>query len=291
MRDLQYAFRALRKNPALAIAAIICLALGIGANTAIFTVVNAVVLRPLAFKDPERLVRVYTEFPTYGSSGGFRKFWMSTPELLDLRRITTSWESLEAYTTTGVNLAGGPEPIRVTAANVTGGAMPMLGVAPQFGRTLTAEDGKFGTPLTLVLSDGLWRRAFGGTRDILGRELKINGLTATVVGVMGPDYAFPPGEVDATEIWFPQQINLGNPGGRSNHFQNVIGRLKPGITVERAQEEFRRIMLEQGQNKTPNTHSFDPSFHTLLALPYHGEIIGNVRPAMLTMLGAVGSCC
>jgi putative ABC transport system permease protein len=288
MRDLRYSFRVLRKNPALAVTAIVCLALGIGANTAIFTVVNAVVLRPLAFKDPERLVRVYTEFPTYGSSGGFRKFWMSTPELLDLRRMTSSWEALEAYTTSGVNLAGGPEPIRVTAANVTGGLMPMLGVAPQFGRTLTAEDGRFGVPLTLVMSDGLWRRAFGGRREILGRELKINGLTATVVGVMARDFSFPPGEVDAPEIWFPQQINLGNPGGRASHFQSVVGKLKAGIPIERAQEEFRRIMVEQGRDKTPNTHTFDPEFHTLLALPYHGEIIGNVKPAMLLMLGAVG---
>lgn len=287
MGNLRYAFRSLLKNPGLAIAAIICLALGIGANTAIFTVVNAVVLRPLPFKDPERLVRVYTEFPTYGSSGGFRKFWMSTPELLDLRRLTTSWESLEAYVTTGINLAGGAEPVRVTAANVTGGMMPMLGVAPQLGRVMTPDDARFGAPLTLVLSDGLWRSAFGGASNILGRELKINGLTATVVGVMPRGFAFPPGETDVPEVWYPQQVNLGNPGGRASHFQNVIGRLKPGIAVERAQQEFQRIMLEQERNKTPNFHSFDTKFHTLLALPYHGEVIGNVKPAMLMMLGAV----
>lgn len=287
MSDLRFAFRALLKNPALAIAAIVCLALGIGANTAIFTVVNAVVLRPLAFKDPERLVRVYTEFPTYGSSGGFRKFAMSTPELLELRRSATSWEALEAYVTTGVNLAGGAEPVRVTAANLTGGMMPMLGVAPQLGRALTPDDGRFGAPLTLVLSDGLWRRAFGGAANIVGRDVKINGLTATVIGVMPQGFAFPPGETDAPDLWFPQQINLGSPGGRSNHFQSVIGKLKPGITIGRAQEEFQRIMVEQEGNKTPNFHNFDTKFHTLLALPYHGEVIGNVKPAMLMMLGAV----
>lgn len=287
MGDIRFAFRTLRRNPALAIAAIVCLALGIGANTAIFTVVNAVVLRPLAFKDPERLVRVYTEFPTYGSSGGFRKFWMSTPELLDLRRITSSWEYLEAYTTTGVNLAGSAEPIRVTASSVTGGLMPMLGVAPQLGRALGPDDDRFGAPLTVVLSEGLWRRAFGGVSDIAGRQVKINGLTATVIGVMPPGFAFPPGETDPAELWYPQQINTASPGGRASHYQSVIGRLKPDIQLERAQEEFQRIMVEQGGNKTPNTHTFDPKFHTLLALPYHGEVIGNVRPAMLMMLGAV----
>src|SRR5689334_24723134 len=134
MTELRQAVRMLFRNPGLAFAAILCLALGVGVNTAIYTVVNAVVLRPLAFKDPERLIRVYTEFPTYGSSGGFHKFWMSTPELLDLRRLTNSWASLEAYAISGVNLSGGSEPVRVTAANITGGMLPMLGVAPQLGR-------------------------------------------------------------------------------------------------------------------------------------------------------------
>ena len=287
MTDLRYALRTLRNNPALAIAATLCLALGIGANTAIFTIVNAVILRSLAFKDPGRLVRVYTEFPTYGSSGGFRKFWMSTPELLDLRRLTSSWDALEAYTLSGVNVAGSTEPIRVTAANVTGGMLPMLGVSPQLGRLLTPEDGNSGVPLTVVLSDGFWKRAFGGTSSVIGREVKINGLTANVVGVMPRGFAFPPGETDPPELWYPQQINPASPGGRSNHFQSVIGRLKPGVPFERAQEEFVRIMTDQERNKTPHVHSFDTKFHTLLALPYHGEVVGNVRPAMLTMLGAV----
>ena len=160
----------LSRNPGLALAAIVCLALGVGVNTAIYTVVNAVVLRPLAFKDPERLARIYTEFPTYGSSGGFHKFWMSTPELLDLRRLTTSWDSLEAYTISGVNLSGSGEPVRVTAANITGGMMPMLGVAPQIGRIWVRMTTASALPLTLVLSDGLWRRAFGGVPNIVGRK-------------------------------------------------------------------------------------------------------------------------
>jgi len=287
MTELRYAVRALFKNPSLALAAIGCLALGIGANTAIYTVVNAVVLRPLPFKDAERLARIYTEFPTYGSSGGFHKFWMSTPELLDLRRLTNSWASLDGYAISGVNLSGAREPVRVTAANITGGMLPMLGVAPRLGRLVGRDDDRFGAPLTLVISDGLWRRAFGGVPDIVGRELKINGLTATVIGVMPRGFAFPPGETDPPELWYPQQINLNSPGGRANHFQSVIGKLKPGITMQRAQEEFRRVMVEQGRNKTPNFHNFDPVFHTLLALPYHGEIIGNVKTAMLMMLGAV----
>jgi predicted permease len=289
MLELRYAFRALFRNRALAIAAIICLAVGIGANTAIYTVVNAVVLRPLPFKDSGRLARVYTEFPTYGSSGGFRKFWMSTPELLDLRRLTTSWEALEAYVTNGVNFSGGAgEPVRVTAAAITGGMMPMLGVAPQLGRVLASDDDRFGAPLTVVLSDGLWHRAFAGTANVFGRVVKVNGLTASVIGVMPRGFTFPPGETDPPELWYPQQINPTSPGSRSSHFQSVVGKLKPGVSLKQAQAELERIMVEQGTHKTPNTHTFDPKFHTILTLPYHDEVIGNVRPAMLMMLGAVG---
>jgi putative ABC transport system permease protein len=287
MAELRQAVRMLFKTPGLAFAAILCLALGVGVNTAIYTVVNAVVLRPLAFKNPERLVRVYTEFPTYGSSGGFHKFWMSTPELLDLRRTTQSWSALEAYTINGVNLSGSGEPVRVTVASVTGGMLPMLGVTPQIGRLIGPDDGRFGAPPAVVLSDGLWRRAFAGDRNIAGRQVKINGLTATIVGVMPRGFAFPPGETDPPELWYPQQINPASPGGRANHFQSVIGRLKPGVTIQRAQAEFARIMVQQGRDKTPHFHTFDPKFHTILALPYHDEVIGSVKTAMLTMLGAV----
>ena len=96
-----------------------------------------------------------------------------------------------------------------------------------------------------------------------------------------------PNETDPPELWYPQQINPSNPGGRANHYQSVIGKLKPGMTIQRAPAEFSRIMAEEGRNKTPNFHTFDPKFHTILALPYQGEVIGNVKTAMLVMLGAV----
>lgn len=288
MGYLRYAVRSLLRSPGFTLAAILCLALGIGANTAIFTVVNAVLFRPLPFKDPQALVRIYTEFPSYGSSGGFRKFWMSTPELLDLRRITTSWESLDAYTLNGVNLSGSSEPIRVTAASITGGLMPALGVKPQLGRWITPDDDQPGGAPTMVISDGLWKRSFGGNPDVLSRTTRVNGLTVTILGVMPAGFAFPPGEVDAPELWFPQQINPASPGGRASHFQNVVGRLKSGVSIERAREEFLRIMSEQEAHKSPNTHLFDTKFHTLVAYPYRDDVVGNVRPAMLVMLAAVG---
>ena len=240
MGHVRYAVRSLLKSPGFTFAAIICLALGIGANTAIFTVVDAVLFRPLPFQEPQRLVRIYTEFPSYGSSGGFRKFWMSTPELLDLRRLTTSWESLDAYVLNGVNLSGNSEPIRVTAASITGGLMPALGVTPQLGRWITPEDDRPGAGPTMVISDGLWKRAFGGDSNIF---LEPKGQWP---------HSHDSGR-DARRICFPSRRSgpRRSFGFRSrstrqvraaarSHFQNVVGRLKPGVSIERAREEFQR---------------------------------------------------
>jgi putative ABC transport system permease protein len=288
MTQLRSAFRSLLQNPGFTAAALLCLALGIGANTAIFTVVDAVLFRPLPYRDSERLARIYTEFPSYGSSGGFRKFWMSTPELLELRRDLSSWEAIESFTLTGVNLAGGKEPERVTASSVTGGLFPMLGVAPQIGRTIIADDDRPGVALAVIISDGLWKRSFGGDAQVLNRSVKVNGLTANIVGVMPRGFQFPPGENTPPELWMPQQIDPANPGSRSGHFQNALGKLKSGVGIERAREEITRYLRDQDKITTPNFHHFSSEFHTLVALPFHGEITGEVRPAMLVMMGAVG---
>jgi putative ABC transport system permease protein len=176
----------------------------------------------------------------------------------------------------------------VTAASITGGMMPALGVSPQMGRYVTPEDDRPDAPPTMVISDGLWKRVFGGDGNILNRTAKVNGLTVTILGVMPAGFAFPPGEIDPPELWFPQRINPANPGGRASHFQNVVGRLKPGISLARAREEMKSIMNDQEAHKSPNVHSFDTRFHTLVAFPYHDEIVGNVKPAMLVMLAAVG---
>lgn len=288
MTQIRAALRTLWLNPGFSFAALLCLALGIGANTAIFTVVDAVLFRPLPFKDPNRLARIYTEFPTYGSSGGFRKFWMSTPELLEIRRDLSSWEAIESFTITGANLSGGKEPVRVTASSVTGGLFPMLGVQPQAGRLIQPSDDRPGVNLAVLISDGLWRRSFGGSPDVLNKTVKVNGLTANIVGIMPAGFQFPPGEVEPPEIWIPQQIDPANPGGRSSHFQSVLGKLKPGVSIERAREEITRYLHDGDKITTPNFHHFTSQFHTLIAMPFHGEITGQVRPAMLVMLGAVG---
>src|SRR5213594_1970942 len=155
-QDLLFGARTLRKNPGFTLIAVITLALGIGANTAIFSVVNAVLLRPLPYREPGKLVRIYTEFPTMN----LKKFWMSAPEFLDIQNEADSWESIGAWTTTGRNVATSTdEPVRVTAAIITRGVIDALGVQPAIGRNFTPEEDRNGGPPTALISDGLWRRA------------------------------------------------------------------------------------------------------------------------------------
>lgn len=182
MNDLRFAFRQLLKNPGFTCASVLCLALGIGATTGIFSVVNAVLLRPLPYAEPERLVRLYTEFPNF-PNGGLRRFPLSQPEFLDVKRDAQLWESIEGWVNNGVNLAGEHEPTRAWASFVTGGMLNMLGAKPLFGRLITPADDEPGAPLTANISFGLWRGVFGGDRGIVGREVLMNGSKCTVVGV------------------------------------------------------------------------------------------------------------
>ena len=149
----------LAKSPGFTLASVICLALGIGATTAIFSIVDAMLLRPLPYANSQGLVRVYSEFPKIGKNG-FLKFWISPPEFLDLQRFTKSWESLEGWVNGGANLAGGNEPIRITVSNVTGGLLEALGISPSIGGPITKQDDIGGAPLVAVMSHGLWQRAF-----------------------------------------------------------------------------------------------------------------------------------
>ncbi len=287
MQDMRFAVRMLLKSPGLTIAAVVCLALGIGATTAIFSVVNAVLLRPLAYSEAQELVRVYSEFPNF-PGGGLRKFWISPPEYLDLKSEVKSWRSLHGWVNAGVNLAGAAEPLRVTASNVTGDLLADLGVSPVAGRVHTEQDDKTGAPLTIVLGYGLWQRAFGGDRGIIGKTVQVNGRNATVIGVMPKGFAFPPGEADPPEIWLPLQINPASPGGRGSHFLSIVGRLKPGVGIDQARSELAQLVGAHGRAAGANTHSFDPKTHPILMFGMQDEVVGGVRTAMLMLLWAVG---
>jgi len=285
-QNARYALRVLAKNPSFTAAAVLCLALGIGATTAIFSVVNAVVLRPLPYAQSGRLVRVFTEFPTF-PSGGLRHFWLSPPEYLDLKRDAKAYEEIEGWVNGGVNLAGVSEPVRAQAGFVTGGLFHMLGVQPIIGRVLTPADDDLKAPLTAVLSYGLWQRAYGGETSILGRDIRINGQACTVVGVMPPAFAFNPGEVDPPELWSPLQIDPAKPGGRGSHYLSILARLKEGVTASQAQAEMKRYAAQMSATTAPANHPFDPKIHPIVLADFQDDVVKGVRPAMLVLLGAV----
>ena len=285
--DLRHAVRMLVKNPGFTLAAVLCLTLGIGATTGIFSVVNAVLLRPLGYRQPEQLVRVYTEFPTF-PDGGLRRFWTSPPEFLDLRQDTKSWQSLDAWANTGANIAGVSQPIRVTASFVSGGLLQSLGVSPKMGRLLSPADDDPAAPVTADISYGLWQAAFGGDPQIVGKETYLSGQKCTIVGVMPRGFEFPPGEVDPPQVWSPLQIDPAKPGSRGSHYLYLLGRLKPGVTAEQAQAELQAYELSMGElHKSANEHFFNPKNHTLVSFPLQAEVVGNARPALLMLLAAV----
>jgi putative ABC transport system permease protein len=285
-QDLQFALRMMRKNLGFTAAAVLCLMLGIGATTGIFTVVNAVLLRPLPYAHPEQLVRVYTEFPTF-PNGGLPRFWTSAPEFFDLRRDTHSWASLDAWQTGGANLGGKSEPVRVTAANVSGGLLETLGVAPISGRLISAADDVPGAPLVTDISYGSWKSVFGGDPGIVGRETRLDGKKCTIVGVMPATFQFPPGESDPPTVWAPLQLDPAIQTNRGGHNYYLLGRLKTGVSPAAAQGELSALVQMYGEHKSPNTHSFDPKNHTIVSYPLQGEVVASVRPALLVLLGAV----
>ena len=285
-QDLQFALRMMRKNLGFTAAAVLCLMLGIGATTGIFTVVNAVLLRPLPYQHPERLIRVYTEFPTF-PNGGLPRFWTSGPEFFDLRRDTHSWASLDAWTTAGANLGGKTQPVRVTAAYVSGGMLNSLGVAPVAGRLISEADDAPGAAVVADISYGTWRSIFGADPGIVGRETQLDGKKCTIIGVMPKSFQFPPGEEEPAQAWTALQLDPVKPGGRGSHNYYLLGRLRPDVSAVQAQGELAALVQSYGEHRVPKTHSFDPKDHTIVSFPLQAEVVSSVRPALLMLLGAV----
>lgn len=277
----------LAKSAGFTAAAVVCLALGIGATSAIFSVVHAVLLRPLGYRNPERLVRLYTEFPTF-PNGGLRRFWISPPEYDELAHDLRSWESLDAWASGGVNLAGAAEPIRVNSCAVTGGLMGSLGVGPELGRLIAPSDDIPGATPSVVISHGLWERAFGGDRSVIGKVVQVNGRNSNIAGVMPPEFSFPPGALPAAELWQPLQLGPPDPKRRGSHFLFVLGRLKPGVSLKQAQDEITVHVAQSKARIGANQHPFSPDVHPIVSYGLQDEVVRTIRPALWTLMGAVG---
>lgn len=286
-KELSFALRILQRNVGFTVAAVLCLALGIGATTAIFSVVHAVLLRPLAYEAPADLARIYTEFPTF-PGGGLPRFAVSPPEFLELRRDLKSFRTLDAWVSTGGNLVGADTPLRVQVSYVSGTLLETLGVKPLRGRLIAPHNDTPTAERTAVISEGLWKRAFGSDTNIVGRDARLDGRVCRIIGVMPAAFQFPPGAIDPTEIWVPLQLDPAKPGGRGSHFLSLVGRLNPGTSLAQAKSELSGLVNQRGQDATNKQHNLHPKNHPALAFGLQDEVVRTVRPAMLALLAAVG---
>jgi predicted permease len=304
-QDLRHAFRTLLRAPAFSAVTILTLALGIGANTAIFSIVNTVILRPLGYPKPEQLMYLTTQFPAFG----FEQFWVSPPEYFEFREINQSFSAVGAFTTGEVNLTAGDRPMRIRSAGVDDGLLRALGVPPAQGRLfgkgetdLTGPPPAPGSPPVplppvVILSHELWMNAFGG-RSMIGQTVEVNGLPREVIGIM------PPG-VDVmdnrTEIWTPLGLNPGNRQNRGNHFLYLIGRLKDGVTGQQAGTELSALIRNWGERVNVKNHVFAPlpateadrkqnpgAGHILQMTPVQQQIVGSASRAIWMLQAAVG---
>jgi predicted permease len=276
-QDLGYAWRQLARSRGFTAAAVLTLALGIGATTAIFSVVNAVVFRPLPFHEPDRVVR----FRSISAGATWEKGNFAPGEFGAWQREGRSWDRLALVYPGDFTLAEGELPERVVGARVTAGYFGVFGVQPALGRTFTAEDDRPGGPKVAVLSHRLWRRSFGESPAVLARPVEINGERYQVVGVMPASLDFTAG---THELWVPAALSadaLTNFGGR---YVEVVGRLRPGVAAPEAEAEANGIMQRFVAVRPPDA---DDAGRAVRVLPYGADLAGDVRTQLLVLLGAV----
>ncbi len=279
MQDLRYGARMLMKQPGFTLIAIITLALGIGATTAIFSVVNAVLLRPLPFPQSERVVRLWESLP----QGNGLRVAVRHPNFQDWRQQNQAFTHMAAYREDGFNLQTGAEARRLEGARVTVDFFNVLGVQTALGRTFSAQEDAPGGERVVIISHALWQQSFGGDAQWLGRQLKVDGQNHTVVGIMPPGFSFPGFGYanEETQLWLPYALEAP-PTGRGPHFLRVLGRLQTGATVEQARTELDTI-AQRLEQSYPDTNKGSQVFMIPLQEFYSGELH---RP-LYVLLGAV----
>lgn len=270
-QDLKYGVRMLVRSPGVTVIAVLALALGIGANTAIFSVVNGVLLRPLPFEEPERLVRLSEDAPQVPQMS------ISYPNFLDWREQNKVFTGIAAFQFQSYNLTGADEPERLPGRNVSANFFSLLGVKPAAGRTFLLEEDRPGAARVCVVSNGLWQRRFGSDPNLVGKQLTLNNESYTVVGVLPPSYRFG----TATDVFAPIGLKADTMTERGNHPGiYAIARLKPGVTVEQARSELvglaKRLAKQYGKGDSATVTSLQEFF------------VGDIRPSLLVLLGAVG---
>jgi len=277
VQDLRYGLRMLRRSPGFTFIAVLTLALGIGANTAIFSVVNAVLLRPLPYRDPDRLVML-----NYYRAIMLNDFALAA-EFLEWRDQAKSFEQIGAYRSDTSDMTGSGEPERLNAGFASADLFATLGVAPALGRSFTMEEDTTGGAQAVILSDKLWRRRFGADPQVIGRTLTLEGQNRTVIGIMPPSFRF----LDEADLWLPLALNvnlqLNRQGGAVR--VKVIARLKQGVTLEAAKADLSVILSRQRQAFPRVYRRYGDIQVRVIGL---GEsLVGDVWPALLALFGSV----
>jgi putative ABC transport system permease protein len=278
LQDLRYAARTLRRNPGFALVAVLTLALGIGANAAIFSVVHAVLLKALPYPQADRLVMVYEDvrLPNYQN----KKNEPSPGNFSDWSSQNAVFETMAAYRNRSFNLTGEGEPARVEGELVTSEFFNTLQMSPALGRAFSPEEDRPGNSDVVVLSDGLWKSRFGSDAQILGRKILLDSEAYTVIGVMPPNFHFPDPD---DQLWVPMGMSSADLSNHGSHFLLVFARLKPEITLTRARAEMEALAKHlTGQYPATN------SGQTVNVVSLHEDIAGPVRPALLALMAAVG---
>ncbi|HYN85044.1 MAG TPA: ABC transporter permease [Pyrinomonadaceae bacterium] len=276
-QDLRYGLRMLVKRPGFTAVAVVALALGIGANTAIFSVVNSVLLRPLPYPDSDRIARVYTTI----ARRDVQRYPMSYLNFADIRDQSTSFEHVAAHASTGAAFRTGDTPESVEGVIATADLFPLLGVEPQMGRVFTREE-EGPDARVVVISHEMWQKRFGGDRAIVGREFLLDGEATTVLGVMPEGFRFPV-EVEGPEYWQPINPRSESNEERGASYLSVIARVKPNVTQAQAQAELDAVaarLAEQYPDRNAGRGA--------RLVPAYEAIVGDIRPALLTLLAAVG---
>ncbi|MFZ0964974.1 MAG: ABC transporter permease [Terriglobia bacterium] len=280
-QDLKFGLRMLANNPGFTVVAVLTLALGIGANTAIFSVVDTVLLRPLPYHQPDYLVKIWGNFAGIGLPNDQNA--ISAPEFKDLESLNRSFTGVAAMTGGNANLSVGGTPQSVLAAMVSPSLFRILGAKAAWGRTFLPEEGEDGHDKVVLLSYGLWKRGFGGEPGVVGSRLKINGANYAVVGVMPAGFQYPYN----AEIWAPLAFAPSNltPANRGNHGLEVLARIKPGLSLQQAREDMKAVTKAvEDQNKDYPYAQFHFAF---MLTPLLDEMVSGVQTALWILTGAV----
>ena len=274
MNDLRFALRLLRKSPGFTLVAVLTLALGIGANTAIFTVFDALLLKPLPFAKPEQLVRIYNTGPQLDKSP------ISPANFLDWQQQNRVFQEIAAYTGNDFTMLGGDVPERLLGARVSAGFFNLLGVQPSLGRPFRGEEDAYGRNQVVILSHQLWQKRFGGRNDIIGQSLTLNDKSLTIVGVMPADFTYPDPQI---QLWTPMAFSPAERVVRDTNYLSVIGRLKDGVDLEQARAQMN-LLARQIAQQHPELNAGD----ALKLVSLTEATVGEIRPVLYVLLGAVG---